>query len=489
MSEAWYRRTACEIAEAVRNKHVTAREVAQNHLDRIAETDDKLNAFVEVWHEDALRMAGEVDALIKGGEDPGPLAGVPIGLKDNLCTTIGHTTCSSKILQGFRSPYDATVVTRMRDNGGVFLGKLNMDEFAMGSSTENSALKKTRNPWDLRRVPGGSSGGVSASVAAGQVALAIGSDTGGSIRQPAAFTGCVGFKPTYGRVSRFGVVAFASSLDQIGPITRDVADTALVMSVLSGRDPSDATSADVPVPDYRGSLTADFKGVRIGLPGEYYTDALSDDMRQKTMAAVEVMRSLGAEVVDISLPHSQYGVAVYYVVATAEASANLARFDGVRYGFRHPDADSVDNLYKLSKSHGFGEEVQRRIMLGTYVLSSGYYDAYYLKAQQVRALIRRDFDRAFEQCDFIVTPTTPTPAFVLGEKIDDPLQMYLNDVYTISVNLSGVPAISVPSGLTADGLPTGLQIIGKPFAEDALFQLAHTYEHSRGFKMGHAPVA
>ncbi len=481
-------RTAHELRDALRAGETTAVDIAQSYLDRIAAIDGRVMAYLDVWGDYALEQAGAVDERLAKGDDPGPLAGIPIALKDNFCTTHGTTGCASRILRNFESPYEATVVTRLKDAGAVLLGKLNMDEFAMGSSTENSSLHPTYNPWNLECVPGGSSGGAAASIAADEAAIALGSDTGGSIRQPAAFCGCVGMKPTYGRVSRYGLVAFASSLDQIGPFTKDVEDLALVMNAICGRDPLDATSADLPVPDYSQSLGQEVSDITIGLPKEFYTDALNEEMRAKLETAVEVLKQQGAKVVDVSLPHTDYGIAVYYIIAPAEASANLARFDGVRYGFRHPDVRTVEDLYTLTKSEGFGKEVQRRIMLGTYVLSSGYYDAYYLKAQKVRALIRRDFDRAFEQCDVIITPTTPTAAFKLDEKTDDPLQMYLNDVYTNSANLAGVPGVSIPCGLTAAGLPAGMQIIGKPFGEETIIRVAHAYEQNRGFDPGKPPL-
>lgn len=480
--------TAHEIRTAVLSRETTAKEVTQACLDRIGKVDEAIGAFVEVWGEEAIDRAGVIDSEIGKGKDPGPMAGVPVGLKDLLCTERGTTTCSSRILRGFESLYDATSVSRLLDAGAIPIGKLNMDEFAMGSSTENSSVQKTRNPWNLTCVPGGSSGGSAASVAACEVPITLGSDTGGSIRQPAALCGCIGMKPTYGRVSRYGLVAFASSLDQIGPFTRDVEDLAMVMSVISGKDPLDSTSADVPVPDYRAAFSEDLSGLRIGMPKEYYTDALDAEMRGKVEAALEVLKAQGADVLDVSLPHTDYGIAVYYIIATAEASANLARFDGVRYGFRHPEAANLDEMYTKTKTEGFGEEVQRRIMLGTYVLSSGYYDAYYLKAQKVRTLIRQDFDRAFEQCDVIVTPTTPTPAFTIGEKIDDPLQMYLNDVYTNSANLAGIPGLSVPCGLTSGNLPAGLQILGRPFAEETLMRVAYAYERNMDCALGIAPI-
>ncbi len=488
MTAPLYAGTAREIRDQVRSGAVSAVAVTESVLGRIKALDGAVGAYLNVWGDHALGMAAEVDRRVKQGKDPGPLAGVPVGLKDNLCTSYGTTTCASKILAGFEAPYDATVVKRLQDAGAVFLGKLNMDEFAMGSSTENSSIQRTKNPWDLGRVPGGSSGGAAASVAADLATITIGSDTGGSIRQPAAFCGCLGIKPTYGRVSRYGLIAFASSLDQIGPFTKNAEDLAIAMNVVSGHDPLDATSAALAVPDYTTFLKKDVAGLTIGLPKEFYTDALGGPMRQSIMAAVEVLKGLGAKVVEVSLPHTDYGIAVYYLIATAEASANLARFDGVRYGFRDPAAKTVEEMYRGTKTGGFGPEVKRRIMLGTYALSSGYYDAYYLKAQKVRALIRRDFDQAFAKCDVIITPTTPTPAFKFDEKTDDPLQMYLSDIYTNSVNLAGVPGLSVPCGLIDGKLPAGMQIIGKPFSEDLLIQVAHAYEKARGFDMGKPQV-
>lgn len=486
---AWYAKTAHEIRGAVRGGAVSAVEVTQCYLDRIAEIEPKVDAYTQVWRDYALNQAAAVDDKIQRGEDPGTMAGVPIALKELLCTEHGFTSCASKILEGFRSPYDATVVRKLAEAGAVFLGKLNMDEFAMGSSTENSAIKTTKNPWNLRCVPGGSSGGSAAAVSADMCALSLGSDTGGSIRQPACMCGCVGIKPTYGRVSRYGLVAFASSLDQIGPLTKDVEDAALTLNVLCGKDPLDATSADLPAPDFTQALTGDVKGLRVGMPRECFTDALGAEMREKVLAAIDVLRQQGAEVVEVSLPHSEYAIAVYYIICTAEASANLARFDGVRYGFRHPDAKDVREMYVKSKSAAFGPEVKRRIMLGTYVLSSGYYDAYYLKAQKVRRLIKQDFDKAFEQCDVIITPTSPTPAFEFGAKTADPLEMYLSDIYTISTNLATLPGISLPCGLCASGLPAAIQLMAKPFDEAVLLRTAHCYEQNSGIQMGKPPIA
>lgn len=484
----WYDKTAFEIREAVASGAVSAVEVTRSYLSRIEAVDGQVGAYTQVWHDHALAQASAIDAKIAAGDPVGAMAGVPVSLKELICTTEGFTTCSSRILQGFRSPYNATVTEKLLAADAVLLGKVNMDEFAMGSSTENSAIQKTSNPWNLDCVPGGSSGGSAASVASDTCAMSFGSDTGGSIRQPAAFCGCVGLKPTYGRVSRYGLVAFASSLDQIGPLTKDVTDTALAMNVICGKDPHDATSADLPAEDFVAGLKGGVKGLRIGLPKEFFIDALGSEVRSLVEASAAVLKAQGAEIVEVSLPHSEYAVTVYYIVAPAEASANLARFDGVRYGFRHPAANNVTEMYVKTKSEGFGPEVQRRIMLGTYVLSSGYYDAYYLKAQKVRRLITQDFDEAFKQCDVILTPTAPTPAFKRGEKSKDPLEMYLNDIFTISTNLAGVPALSMPCGLSASGLPVGVQLIGKAFDEATLLRTAYCYEQHSGLNLGKAAI-
>lgn len=489
MENKLYALTAHEIRDGIRNGKWDAQQVVENQLERIGNVDPKVRAYTDVWAESARKRAAAIDARLRAGDPVGPLAGVPVGIKDVLCTREGFTTCCSKILKGYRSPFDATVIERLEAAGAVFMGKLNMDEFAMGSSTENSAVQLTRNPWNLKCVPGGSSGGSAAAIASDQCAIALGSDTGGSIRQPAALCGCVGLKPTYGRVSRYGLVAFASSLDQIGPFSKDVTDLALAMNVISGRDPRDATSADLAAPDYTASLRDDVEGLTIGLPKEYYTDALNSEMREKIEAAIKVLEGRGAKVVEVSLPHTDYAIACYYIICTAEASANLARFDGVRYGYRSENAANVREMYCNSKSEMFGPEVQRRILLGTYVLSSGYYDAYYLKAQKVRSLIRQDFLNAFEKCNVIITPTSPTAAFEIGEKTADPLEMYLSDIYTISVNLATIPAMSMPCGLTDKGLPAGLQLMGKPFDEETLLRVAYTYEQNRGFDMGKPPIA
>ena len=436
----------------------------------------------------ALRRAREIDAALARGEKPGALCGIPIALKDNLCTAGTRTTCSSKVLANYVPPYNATVVEHVLAAGAVPIGKTNLDEFAMGSSTENSAFGATRNPWDLGRVPGGSSGGSAAAVAAGEAILALGSDTGGSIRQPASFCGVVGVKPTYGRVSRYGLVAFASSLDQIGPITRDVTDAALLLGVIAPHDPRDSTSAPEPVPDYVGQLEADIRGRKIGLPKEFFIEGMDPEVASAVRAACDVLAKQGAEVVDISLPHSRidvkdgrlsaYAVAAYYVIATAEASSNLARYDGAHFGHRTPDPVGMVEMFARSREEGFGDEVKRRIILGTYALSSGYYDAYYLKASRVRSLIKRDFDEAFRTVDAIACPVSPTAAFRIGEKVDDPLQMYMGDVFTISCNLAGIPGLSVPCGFTSGGLPIGLQLLGKPFDELGLLQLARAQERA-----------
>ena len=459
---------------------VSAREAMQACLDRIDAVDDRVNAFISLDRDDALGQADAADErLAKGDTHPAkPLLGVPISLKDIFCAKGQPVNCSSKILGNFRSPYDATVVRRLRDAGAVLFGRVNMDEFAMGSSTENSAFGRSHNPWDLERVPGGSSGGSAAAVAAQECFASIGTDTGGSLRQPASLCGCVGLKPTYGRVSRYGVVAFASSLDQVGPMARDVRDSAVLLGAMAGHDPHDSTSVPAEVPDYAAALGGDLKGVKLGLPTEYLADGIDPEVRAAFDAAVKQCEALGAEIREVGMPHTEYGVATYYIVATAEASANLARFDGIRYGKR-VDGDDPFSLYCNTRGQGFGEEVKRRIILGTYVLSSGYYDAYYLRAQKVRTLIKRDFEQAFETVDALITPTMPTPAFKAGEKTDDPLQMYLSDIFTISCNLSGTCGISLPCGFTSDpNLPIGLQLLGKPFGESELLRIAHAYEQA-----------
>lgn len=471
--------TIAETLEKLKNKEVSARELTQAALSRIEAVDDTVKAFVTVTGEQALAAASAVDAKRLNGEDVGPLAGIPMALKDNMCTKGVQTTCSSKILHNFIPPYDATVAELLRDAGAVLLGKTNLDEFAMGSSTENSALFTTRNPWDPARVPGGSSGGSAAAVAAGEVCFSLGSDTGGSIRQPAAFCGVVGMKPTYGRVSRYGLIAFASSLDQIGPFTKDTRDCALVMNAIAKHDPRDSTSVPVDTPDYSALLGGNVKGLKIGVPREYFAEGIDPDVNAAVRRALDTLVSLGAEAEEISLPHTEYGIPVYYLIAPAEASSNLARYDGVQYGYR-ADADSLIDMYSKTRSEGFGTEVKRRIMLGTYALSSGYYDAYYLKALKVRTLIKEDFDRAFAKYDVLLTPTTPTTAFVAGT-VEDPLTMYLNDIFTIPMNLAGLPAVSMPCGFV-NGLPVGLQLIGKPFDEATILRVAHAYEQNSGLE-------
>ena len=471
--------TISELTARLGRREISAREVTQSCLDQIDRVDGRIHAFLSHNNADALAQADAVDQRIAAGTVAGqPLLGVPLAIKDVLAVKNQPLNCGSKILGNFISPYDATVIQKLRAAGAIIFGRLNMDEFAMGSSTENSAFVTTRNPWDTARIPGGSSGGSAAAVAADECIASLGSDTGGSIRQPAALCGCVGFKPTYGRISRYGLVAFASSLDQIGPFTKDVRDAATLLGVMSGPDRRDSTSVDEPVPDYPAALTGDIKGLKIGLPREYLVGGLDSEVKASVDAAVKKLESLGAELVEISLPHTGYAVATYYIIATAEASANLARFDAIRYGARVDGSDPI-KLYGATRGAGFGPEVKRRIILGTYVLSSGYYDAYYLRAQKVRTLIRQDFLKAFDQVDAVVTPTTPTAAFKVGEKSDDPLQMYLSDIFTISCNLAGICGLSLPCGFTSHPkLPIGLQLLGKPFGESTILRIAHAYEQS-----------
>jgi len=470
--------TISELATKLAEREVSAREAMQSCLDQIQRVDGKIHAFISHNAADALTQADAADKLLsQNGSAAGrPLLGVPVAVKDVLAVKNQPLNCGSKILGKFVSPYDATVVEKLKAAGAIIFGRLNMDEFAMGSSTENSAFGITRNPWDAERIPGGSSGGSAAAVAADECLAALGTDTGGSIRQPAALCGCVGLKPTYGRVSRYGLVAFASSLDQIGTFTKDVRDAATMLGVIAGHDPRDSTSVPQPVPDYSAALTGNIKGLKLGLPKEYLIGGLDAEVKAAVDAAVKQFEKLGAEIVEISLPHTDYAVATYYIIATAEASANLARFDGIRYGARVEGNDPVE-LYSRTRGAGFGPEVKRRIILGTYVLSSGYYDAYYLRAQKVRTLIRNDFLKAFEKVDAIVTPTSPTAAFKIGEKSDDPLQMYLSDIFTISCNLAGICGISIPCGFTKKPkLPIGLQLLGKPFGEETLLKIVHAYE-------------
>ncbi len=464
-----------EIHSDLHNKEYTVLDLVRESRQRIDAVDGKVKAFLRL-NEAAEEKAKELDEQLSKQKECGILFGLPMGVKDNIVTKGMITTCASKILANYDPIYDATVMERLHAGQAVMMGKCNMDEFAMGSSTENSAFQLTYNPWNLEYVPGGSSGGSAAAVAAGEVYFALGSDTGGSIRQPAAFCGVVGLKPTYGLVSRFGLVAFASSLDQIGPLTKNVEDAAYVLQVIAGYDPLDSTSANVKIPDYISALTGDVKDLRIGVPREYLGEGIDSEVKDCILQALHVLEGLGAVVDEVTLPHSEYAVATYYIIASSEASSNLARYDGVRYGMRVDDAENLLDMYKETRSQGFGQEVKRRIMLGTYSLSSGYYDAYYLKAQKVRTLIRRDFEQVFENHDVIIGPTTPTTAFKIREKIEDPLTMYLNDILTIPVNLAGLPAISVPAGFASNGLPVGLQIIGKAFDESTVLRVAHAFE-------------
>ena len=458
-------------------KVTTARKRTEHSLNAAENLNETLNAFLEIDRDGALTRADEIDK----SPSAQPLAGIPFAIKDNICVRGFQTSCGSRILGDYHPPYNATVIDRLLNAGAIIIGKTNCDEFAMGSSNENSAFGPVRNPWDTTRVPGGSSGGSAAAVASGIVPVALGSDTGGSVRQPAALCGVVGLKPTYGRNSRYGLVAFASSLDQVGVFARNVTDTARVLGVIAGRDEHDATTANVAVPDYIADLTTDIKGARLGFPEALFGTGLDEEVGKAVRAVVDVYRDLGAEIVNVDLPHARYAIAVYYIIATAEASSNLARFDGVRYGFRAEDAPELRQMYRKTREEGFGPEVKRRIMLGTYVLSAGYYEAYYRKAQQVRTLIENDFLNAFKQCDAIITPTSPTPAFSLGEKVDDPLAMYLNDIYTVTANLAGVPGLSAPCGLSSERLPIGYQLLGPYWSESTLFKLAYAYEQAKPF--------
>ena len=471
--------TLCDALDLLARKEFSSEDLVRGLIGRIRSRDQDIGAYIDLDEEGALQQARAADRARAAGH-AGRLLGAPIAVKDILNVQGQSCTCASNILTGYRSLYDATAIRRLRDEGAVFVGRTNMDEFAMGSTTENSARAVTHNPIDTERVPGGSSGGSAAAVAAGEALAALGTDTGGSIRQPAAFCGCVGLKPSYGRVSRYGLVAFASSLDQVGPLTHDVRDAALLLEVLSGHDPLDSSSVDLPVPAYTEMLVTGLEGVRVGLPREYFLEGLNAEVKDRVMAAVDTCRDLGAEVIEVSLPHTEYAIATYYVIATAEASANLARYDGVRYGFRADAASNPIEMYGRTRAQGFGSEVKRRIILGTYVLSSGYYDAYYLSAQKVRTLIRRDFEESFQKCDVLLTPTTPTPAYRIGEKTDDPLEMYMSDVFTATANLAGICGISVPCGEAQGGLPVGLQILGPAFKEESILRVAHAYEQARG---------
>jgi aspartyl-tRNA(Asn)/glutamyl-tRNA(Gln) amidotransferase subunit A len=472
--------TVHELSDLLKEGKTTSVEITESVFKRIEDTDERVNAYITLTKEQAIEMAELADKDIREGK-AGTLAGIPVAVKDNICTNGIQTTCGSRILENFIPPYDATVVRKLKEAGAVITGKTNLDEFAMGSSTETSYYGITRNPWDLGRVPGGSSGGSAAAVASDECIAALGSDTGGSIRQPASHCGVVGMKPTYGRVSRYGLVAFASSLDQIGPITKDVEDCAIMMNAIAGYDENESTSVPEKVSDFREFVSRDIEGWTIGIPKEYFIEGIDSEVLSSINNAIRTMESCGAECREISLPHTEYCVAIYYIIAPSEASSNLARYDGVRYGFRKKGEEDLLDMYKATRSSGFGAEVKRRIMIGTYALSSGYYDAYYKKASQVRMLLRNDFDEAFKTCDIILTPTTPTPAFTIGEKMDDPLQMYLSDIFTISTNLAGIPGIVVPCGYTEKGLPVGVQFMASHFEEGKLIQAASAFEKNPGF--------
>ncbi|ACO04690.1 MAG TPA: Asp-tRNA(Asn)/Glu-tRNA(Gln) amidotransferase GatCAB subunit A [Persephonella sp.] len=477
--ELW-KRSIKELKELIEKKEVKPSEVIESFAQRTKDVEVKIKSYVTDLTEQAVERAKQLDEKISDLSEIPELFGIPIAIKDNISTEGIRTTCSSKILENYVPPFDATVIKRLKDKEYVITGKTNLDEFAMGSSTENSAFFVTRNPWDLDRVPGGSSGGSAAAVSAGLAPAALGSDTGGSIRQPAAFCGVIGLKPTYGRVSRYGLVAFASSLDQIGTFTRTVEDTAILLNIISGKDPKDSTSADREVPDFTKFLDKDIKGIKIGIPEEFFVEGLDSQIKELVMESAKLLEKEGAELVSISMPTTKYAIEAYYIIAPSEASSNLARYDGVRYGFRASDYSDLEEMYSKTRDEGFGAEVKRRIMLGTYSLSSGYYDAYYLKAQKVRTLIYQDFMKAFESVDIILTPTTPDVAFRIGEKVDDPLQMYLSDIFTVSVNMAGVPGMSIPCGFK-DGLPVGMQLIGKPFDEGTIIQVADRFTKLKDF--------
>lgn len=488
MSDSIYSQSATAIADLLQKGEATSEQVTRAFIERTKKVDPEIKAFLHYDEEDALQQAKASDERRQKGQSKGPLDGVPIALKDNLAVKGQPLTCASKMLGKFIAPYDGTVIKQLKDSGAVLWGRLNMDEFAMGSSTENSSRQTTANPWNTNCIPGGSSGGSAASVAALETPLSLGSDTGGSIRQPAALCGVVGLKPTYGLVSRYGLVAFASSLDQIGPFARNVEDTALLLQAIAGHDPLDSTSYKTEIPDYRAEIKKPLGKPVVGLPKEYMAEGLDPEIEKAVKDAVQWYEAQGCEVVEVSLPHTEYAVGVYYIIATAEASSNLARYDGVRYGHRSEKASDAIDLYFHSRAEGFGEEVKRRIILGTYVLSSGYYDAYYLKAQKVRTLIRQDFLKAFEKVDFLITPTSPVPAFGKGERTSNPLAMYLSDIYTISANLAGIPGLSIPGGFTASGLPIGLQLLGKPFDEAGLLRAAKAFESDHDYHLKTAPI-
>ena len=479
--------TVHELQQKLKSKELTIAEILESYCNRINEKEPEVEAFVTTYLEEAKAEAQKIQEKIDNGEDLGEYAGIPIGIKDNLCMKGTKTTCSSKMLENFVSPYDATVIEKLKDENIISLGKLNMDEFAMGSSTESSYFKKTKNPWNLNKVPGGSSGGSAAAVAANMVPWALGSDTGGSIRQPASLCGVVGLKPTYGLVSRYGLVAFASSLDQIGPITKDVRDSAMLLSLIAGHDEKDTTSEEIEKKDYTKALKNDVKGLKIGVPKEFFGEGINEEVKKELTKAIETYKELGAEVEEFSLDVAKYALATYYIIACAEASSNLGRFDGIRYGYRTPEYSNLKEIYKKSRSEGFGPEVKRRIILGTYVLSSGYYDAYYKKAQQVRTLVSNEFSKAFEKYDVILTPTSPVTAFNMGEKSNNPLEMYLADICTVSINIAGVPAISIPCGVDSEGMPVGMQLIGNKFEEEKILNAAYTFEQKVKFRENYRP--
>ncbi len=475
-----YSKTIHELHSMLKSGETTSTAITESVFSRIGEVEDRVRSYLTLTREQAMEAAGRADERYRRGEPLGALDGIPVGVKDIFLTEGVRTTAGSKILDNFTAPYDGTVIARIREAGAVITGKLNMDEFAMGSSTENSGFHPTHNPWDTDRVPGGSSGGSAAAIAAGEAVCTLGTDTGGSIRQPASHCGVVGMKPTYGRVSRYGVIAFASSLDQVGPLTRDVTDCAILLKAIAGHDPADSTSADVPVPDYPALLTGDVKGMTIGLAEEYFGEGIEPAVEELVRKAASSLEAKGAKLVPVSLPSTKYAVATYYIIAPAEASSNLARYDGVRYGVRATDADGLIEMYRRTRSRGFGPEVKRRVMLGTFALSAGYYDAYYGKAQRVRTMIRREMDEAFTRADVLLSPTAPTAAFPLDDKMDDPLQMYLSDICTIPVNIAGNAALSVPCGVTKEGLPVGVHLIGPAFKEEILLNVAYAYEQERG---------
>ncbi len=479
--------TVHELQEKLKNKELKITDITKAYVERINEKEKDVQAFVTPLTEEATKQAQDIQSKIENGENMGDLAGIPIGIKDNLCTKGIKTTCSSKMLENFIAPYSATVVEKLDDENMIDLGKLNMDEFAMGGSTEYSYFKKTKNPWNLKKVPGGSSGGSAAAVAANMVPWALGSDTGGSIRQPSSFCGVVGLKPTYGLVSRYGLVAFASSLDQVGPITKDVQDSAMLLNIIAGHDEKDTTSSNRPKIDYTKCLKNDVKGLKIGVPKEFFADGINEEVKQSLKNAIEKYKELGAKIEEFSLDIANYSLATYYIIACAEASSNLGRFDGIRYTYRAPEFKNLKEIYKKSRSQGFGAEVKRRIILGTYVLSSGYYDAYYKKAQKVRTLVMNEFNKAFEKYDVILTPTSPTVAFDIGSKSNNPLEMYLSDICTVSVNVAGLPGISIPCGVDKEGMPIGMQLIGNKFCEETILNAAYTFEQAIKFRENYKP--